>query len=88
MDLDKYEKLSIDNQNLKKYLDLNRYSFALQFKMSNDLESFRKYYQKIDLKNLNNKQQFLLRQDRFFLRILLKIKALFENKGIRLSSFK
>ena len=88
MDLDKYEKLAIDNQNLKKYLDLNRYSFALQFKMSNDLESFRKYYQKIDLKNLNNKQQFLLKQNRFFLRILLKIKALFENKGIRLSSFK
>jgi glycosyltransferase involved in cell wall biosynthesis len=88
MNLDKYEKEASQDYFLKKYLDLNRYSFALQHKLAGDSLSFIKYYSKIDFKNLNKKQHFLLEQNKYILKLLMKFKNFFEKKGIRLSSFK
>ena len=87
MDLDKYEQEARSNHYLKKFLDLNRYSIALQFKLANDLETFKKYSEKIDLSNLNKKQRFLLKQNRKTIRSLVKIQGLLENSGLKLSSF-
>jgi len=87
MNLDKYDEESKKNIFLKKYLDLNRYSFAIQHKLANDLDSFNNYFHKIDLKNLNNKQQFLLRQNRFVLILLIRLKNSLEKVGFRVSSF-
>tara|TARA_B100000809_G_scaffold266928_1_gene333139 strand:+ start:3011 stop:3955 length:945 start_codon:yes stop_codon:yes gene_type:complete len=87
MDLDQYEVLSKDNEQLKIYLDLNRYSFAIQHKMSNDLTSYKKYLKDLNINNLNSKQQFLLKQPRLLLISLIRVKGLFERFGMRLSSF-
>ena len=87
MDLNKYENLAKNNRYLKIYLDLNRYSFALQHKMSNDIVSFKKYVNNLTQDNLNSKQKFLLKLPRVLLIFLFKIKSLLERFGKRLSSF-
>jgi glycosyltransferase involved in cell wall biosynthesis len=88
MDLDKYEYEAKTNHYLKQYLDINRYSIALQYKLAKDKESFKKYYKKIDLSNLNKKQRFLLKQNRKTLKNMIKIQDLIGYAGYKLSSFK
>ena len=51
MDLNKYEKEEEENPYLKQYLDLNRYSLAIQHKMAGDMTSYKKYAAKINLEN-------------------------------------
>ena len=87
MDLDNYEGDSKNNRYLKKYLDLNRYSFAIQHKISNDYDSFNNYVEKLNVRNLNSKQRFLLKLPRIYLNILLNLKNKMELIGCRLSSF-
>ena len=88
MNLDKYEEASRKNPYLKQYLDINRFSFALQHKIAKDMEAFNDYVSKIDMKNLNSKQRFLLKQSRSTLVTLNKTKALFESFGARLTAYK
>ena len=87
MDVDNYENDSKKNSYLKKYLDLNRYSFAIQHKISNDNDSFKKYVEKLNVRNLNSKQRLLLRLPTICLRLLLNLKNKMEQVGYRLSSF-
>ena len=88
MNLDKYNVYASDNNSLKHYLDLNRYSFAIQHKLANDIFAFRKYAFGIDPNHLNKKQRFLLKQSPLILRLLKGIKNVLENFGLRLSVFK
>jgi len=88
MDLDKYETEAGKNPYLKKYLDINRFSLALQYKMAGDAASFKKYMAKIDGNNLNKKQQKLLTLPIPILKLMVKSKVLFEKYGLRLSSYK
>jgi len=88
MNLEKYEKDALLDPYLKKYLDLNRYSFAIQHKLANDKISFKRYLKNIDSKNLNKKQHFLLKQNKTTLRLLINFQAFIEKNGFRLSSFK
>ncbi len=85
---DKYEETAKENSSLKKYLDINRYSFAIQHKLAKDMDSFQDYVKKTDLNNLNSKQRFLLNQPRSILILLIKIKTLFETFGTRLTAYK
>ena len=87
MDVDNYENDSKKNSYLKKYLDLNRYSFAIQHKISNDNDSFKNYIEKLNIRNLNPKQRLLLRLPTICLRLLLNLKNKMEQVGYRLSSF-
>ncbi len=87
MDLDNYEDDSKNNSYLKKYLDLNRYSFAIQHKISNDYDSFNNYVEKLNIRNLNSKQRLLLSLPTICLRLLLNLKNKMEQVGYRLSSF-
>ncbi len=87
MDIDKYEEEAKKNNYLKKYLDLNRYSFAIQYKLAGDKDSFKKYIKNLDLNNLNKKQQFLLKQNKFVLKVLIYFQVLIGKFGLRLSSF-
>lgn len=87
MDVDNYENDSKNNSYLKKYLDLNRYSFAIQHKLSNDNDSFKNYVEKLDIRNLNSKQRLLLRLPTIYLSLLLNFKNKMEQLGWRLSSF-
>jgi glycosyltransferase involved in cell wall biosynthesis len=83
-----YEVYESTNSSLKKFLDLNRYSHCILAKLSGDDENYKKFFRKIDLRNLNKKQVFLLRQNRKSLRLLLKFKDVMSDFGVRLSAFK
>jgi glycosyltransferase involved in cell wall biosynthesis len=88
INLDVYEGYCDQQPGLKKYLDLNRFSIALQYKLSGDLIQFRHYLKKIDINNLNKKQQLLLKLPQKLLRSLLYMKRKLQTKGIYLTTFK
>jgi len=75
------------NPSLKKYLDLNRYSLAIQHKISGDHLNFKKYIEGINSENLNKKQRFLLNRNKNVLRLMIELQKLLEKLGLRLSSF-
>lgn len=87
IDLSPYEVLESGNKEFKIFLDLNRYSLALQAKVWGDQENFNKIISKLDFKNLNKKQRFLLKRNKSTLIVLKKIQE-FLNKWIKISAFK
>jgi len=87
LNFSKFSTEEKNDKNLKKYLDLNRYSLALQFKIAKNNQVFNDLCKTIDFENLNNKQLILLKTPRFLLIFSLKIKSIFEHFGIRLSAF-
>jgi glycosyltransferase involved in cell wall biosynthesis len=87
MDVDAYEAYTESHPGLKTYLDLNRFSFAMQHKMAGDISTFNRFANKIAPENLTAKQRYLLKQPKQMLTLLLKGKQLAEKLGIRLSSF-
>ncbi|MFD2938723.1 glycosyltransferase family 2 protein [Flavobacterium notoginsengisoli] len=88
MDFSKYEEIEKSNADLKKFLDLNRFSLAVKSKIAGEKELFTKYYQPIDLKNLGLKKRLLLRLPAFILILLIKVKTLLANLGLGSSVFK
>ena len=87
MDVDAYEAKAKDHPGLKAYLDLNRFSFAMQYKMAGDNDTYHRFTKDIDVQNLTSKQRYMLKQPKNMLTLLLKGKALAEKLGFRLSSF-
>ena len=83
-----YENYEKDNPTLKKFLDLNRYSLCILAKIEGNKDAFQENFQKINLENLSNKQQFLLRQNKTILKYLSKTKDNLEKLGLRLGTFK
>jgi len=83
IDFDKYEKLHPHNKSLKKYLDLNRFSMALQYKMAGNKKQFKNYYNSIELSNLSHKQLFLLRLPNKILYILKNGQEFMKQFGLR-----
>ncbi|WP_396601749.1 glycosyltransferase family 2 protein [Algibacter sp. R77976] len=88
LNLDKYEAVSKKSKALKVYLDLNRYSIAIQYKIAGNTEKANEYIDKIDKDNLNRKQLFLLKRNTFFIKLMLNIKKLLRFLNIDLSTFK
>jgi len=83
-----YEVFEKNNPELKKFLDLNRYSLCILAKMEGNKEAFQKNFKKINLENLSKKQQFLLKQNKTILKYLSKTKNNLEKLGLRLGTFK
>lgn len=81
-DLLTYEKLNI--KGLKKYLDLNRFSIALAFRMEGDIKKALCYQHKIVPENLSPKQQKLLNMNKVQLKTLYKTKMFLEYIGLDL----
>lgn len=88
IDLDKYEIHCKEHFGLKKYLDLNRFSIAIQYKLSGDLDSYQQYLSKINQNNLNKKQKLLLKLPQNILGLLLFVKRKLQSNGIYLTAFK
>lgn len=86
-----YEKFAISDKSLKKYLDINRYMMASNYKKQNNLEQWKKLKNSIDkdpeISGLNIKQRILLELPAFTLRLISKVKLLLLQKGFRISSF-
>jgi glycosyltransferase involved in cell wall biosynthesis len=76
------------NKNLKTYLDLNRFSIAIQHKVAGNHLKAKELINKIDKRNLNAKQRMLLHMNASVLKSLLKIKIFLRKNGIGLSSFR
>lgn len=87
-DFSKYSEIAKNNPKLQKFLDFNRYSFALKSKISGDKNGFIKFNSLINRQNLNLKQRFLLSLPSYLLRKLFALKLFLQNKNIRLSAFK
>ncbi len=77
-----------ENLDLKRFLDLNRFSLCMLAKIEGDKISFKRFYNAIDLKNLNRKQRLLLQQNKGTLQLLLKTKQSLKQLGLRLSVFR
>lgn len=88
LDFSKFETAEKENLDLKKFLDLNRFSIAIKSKLAGEKKLFTKYYQAIDLKNLSLKKRVLLRLPAFSLQFLIKVKTLLANLGLGSTVFK
>lgn len=88
---DYYEPLAGSNKSLKKYLDINRYMMASNYKKQNDIINFKKLKSGINknpkISGLNIKQRILLELPPFALQFISKLKQTLLKKGIRVSSF-
>lgn len=85
--IDKHQSEEDQDQILKKYLDINRYSLALQAKTNYNNELYKETLSEIDLSNLNSKQKFLIKQPAFALIQLKKIQLLLLSRGMYKSAF-
>lgn len=88
MNLDAYEEYAKTNDSLKRFLDINRFSFALQHKMAGDAKTAKAYQSKIDPKHLNAKQRALLNLNAKSLIRLRKFQDYLRHKRLYLSPFK
>jgi hypothetical protein len=83
-DFSTYETEIKKHQGLEKYLDLNRFSIALAYRMVNDIRNATFYQQKINLKNLSSKQQKLMLMSRLQLKSLKRTQKILGNLGLHL----
>lgn len=90
-DFDSYEPLTNTTKYLKKYLDINRYMMASNYKKQGDLIHYRKLKNSIHpnaaISGLNYKQRLLLHSPSFFLQLLSKLKLFLLRKGIVCTTF-
>lgn len=84
----KFAAIEKSNPELKKFLDLNRFSLAIKSKIGNDKTHFKTLYQAIDLENLNLKKRILLLLPAYFLQKLIILKQFLANQGLGNSVFK
>lgn len=88
INLDKYENQAKTNSSLKKYLDLNRFSIAIKFKLANNQEMANKFSNNIDSKNLNYKQKIILSCNTKIIKQLIRLQKFFRSQHVFLSAFK
>lgn len=84
----KYAAEEKRNRALKKYMDLNRFSSVIKYKLNGDLKNSEKIYSEINLKNISWKKSIILQLPPIILKMLLKIKVLWTNIGLGNSVFR
>lgn len=85
-DYDNYEDWTKTNSDLKKYLDFERYVLGKRLKKNNDFR-WEKMIEKIDSKNLNWKQNLLLKVPSSALNAIDKAKLFLLKLGIKPSTY-
>jgi glycosyltransferase involved in cell wall biosynthesis len=85
-DFDTYENWAKTNSDLKKYLDFERYVLGKRLKKNNDLR-WKKMIATIDSRNLNWKQNVLLKMPSLVLNTLDKLKLFLLKLGIKTSTY-
>lgn len=88
MDFSKYQEAEKTNSDLKKFLDLNRFSLAVKSKLAGEKALFTTYSKPINLKDLSFKKRILLRLPAFILVPLIKLKTVLANLSLGSSVFK
>jgi len=77
-----YKNIEANHVTLKKYIDINRFSSAIFFKLSSNIQSSKQLVRDIDLKNLNLWQRLLIWLPFFAVKILFYIKNTFFIKSL------
>jgi len=75
------------NSSLKRYIDLNRFSIALEFKRANNLEKVTILKDQINWSALNFRQRFLLKSPVFLLKIIYRFKLFLDRNKIFFSVY-
>jgi glycosyltransferase involved in cell wall biosynthesis len=88
INFEKFKEEEKSNQNLKNFLDLNRFSLAIKYKIVGNKKGFHSCYDAIDLKNLYIKKRVLLILPAFMLKQLINFKLTLANMGFGSSVFK
>ncbi len=88
LDLDVYEENAKSNPSLKKYIDMNRFSIALQYKLAGNKKQQAHYLKHLDRNSLNGKQRFIMGCNKNMLILLLKTQKVLRQLHIDLSPFK
>jgi hypothetical protein len=88
LDFSKFSEAEKEHTALKKFLDLNRFAFAIKCKLNNDNKSFNGFYAAIDLKNISTKKRILLLTPAFVLKILIQVNLVLVRMGLSNSVFK
>lgn len=83
-----YKSLEKENLPLKRFLDYNRFSLAIESKLNNEQEKFRAFYNDIEQKSLSYKKRVLLHLPAWTLSFLVRIKNNLAYLGFGNSVFK
>lgn len=87
LNFEKFSEEEKTNPLLKKFLDLNRYSLAVSAKEVGDREWYNKLSKKIDIKDLNSKQRFILKSPGWSIRAMKNFKTFLAKIGLQTTSF-
>lgn len=82
-----YEEKFKGRQDIKKYLDFQRYIKAKLFKLDGDKQRYLEMVQNIEESNLNKTQKILLKSPRLLLIGIAKMKPILRSFGIEFSSY-
>lgn len=82
-----YKEDEATHPNLKKYLDLYRMEYAMQYKIAGENKNSKTLFEQIDLKNISWKSKLLYRLPRFLLLSLLSFKRYLRSWGIDFSVY-
>ena len=88
INLDKYEDFTTDHKSLKKYLDLNRFSIGIQYKLAGNKTLAKTYFYKIESASLNFKQKTLTKLNPFILKLIIRIQHYLRKFNLDLTAFK
>lgn len=86
-DFNSYNNLLRNNSSLEKYINFQRYSFAINLKMEQSQVLAKKIIKDIETKQLNRKQKLLLKAPYPFLWAIKFLKKQLLKTGIKLSSY-
>lgn len=81
IDLNQFSEEEKENKSLKKFLDIYRLEYALQYRIAGDIENSKKILKNIT-SNIPTKTKILLSTPIFVLRLLLKTKHLLKKFGV------
>jgi hypothetical protein len=88
MDLNAFSKDEITNTSLKRYLDLNRYAVAIQYKLENEKTHSNELFKTIDIKNLSVLQKLIYKSPSLFIKKALNTRNLLRKSNINLRLFR
>lgn len=83
----KHQKSELQHRGLKHYLDINRFSLALQAKLNKNDKLYRQVVSEIDINNLSAKQRFLLNCSEWTLQFLKRLQKSLIKASIYKSAF-
>lgn len=86
-DFDFYKEEEKQNPSLKKYLDLYRMEYALQYKMAGEKKTAQTLFKQINPKNIRPKTKFLYYFPTSLLLLLKRFKIFLRNNGIDFSIY-